>query len=335
VNPRESGPNTADGTTPGSAAECFWSTGFNNRFVNNVAASCRSVFQQIVSGPGWKFVLPAAPYRARIPRVRGADMHGSQTAQIVPQEQHIPEFRGNEVYGLAADGLTLWQLGTDGYAIAPDEMGESVIKDFRVWHTYEGAIWNYPANRMTADGLVYRVDPDAIDNYWPVAFSCGDYRNIDIIIRGGSVHAGNVFARCIDPVGTYVIENVQAVTRHAAFVFETPATPGTRAGRPSSGVQITLRNNRVQPWPGEPLRTISMEHEVSRPNNHTDEPYQVTVLDYQGTPGDDFRIFFEEQANEEVYGERDSCAEPGSRAEIDGITCAQTATPRDDSLNGR
>jgi hypothetical protein len=335
VNPRESGPSTADGTTPGSAAECFWSTGFNNRFVNNVAASCRNVFQQIVSGPGWKFVLPAAPYRARIPRVRGAEMRGAQTMQITPQEQHIPEFRGNEVYGLAADGLTLWQLGTDGYAIAPDEMGESVIEDFRVWHTYEGAIWNYPANRMTADGLVYRVDPGAIDNYWPVAFSCGDYRNIDITIRGGSIHAGNVFARCIDPVGTYVIENVQAVTRHAAFVFETPATPGTQAGRPSSGVRITLRNNRVQPWPGEPLRTISMEHDVSRPNNHTDEPYGVTVFDYQGTPGDDFRVFFEAQANEELYGERASCTEPASRAEIEGITCAQTAAPTGAALDGR
>ena len=55
VNPRESGPDTANGTTPGSAAECFWAAGFNNRFVNNVASDCRNPFQQIVSGPGWKF----------------------------------------------------------------------------------------------------------------------------------------------------------------------------------------------------------------------------------------------------------------------------------------
>ena len=126
MNPRESGPSTADGTTPGSAAECFWAAGFNNRFVNNVASSCRNPVQQIVSGPGWKFIVPAAPYTARNPRYRGADMmNNAQTIAVTPQHQPILEFRGNEVYGLAADGLTAWQLGTDGYGIMPSTMAQS------------------------------------------------------------------------------------------------------------------------------------------------------------------------------------------------------------------
>ena len=170
TQPRDSGPNTADGTTPGSAAECFWSNGFNNRFVNNVAASCRNTVQQIVSGPGWKFIVPAAPYIARIPRFRGADMTKTgETQAVTPQYQPILEFRGNEVYGLAADGLTAWELGTDGYAV-PSGIAQSLIKDFRVWHTYEGAVYNYPAHRMTIDGLVYRIDP-AATVYWPAAIS--------------------------------------------------------------------------------------------------------------------------------------------------------------------
>ena len=80
------------------------------------------------------------------------------------------------------------------------ECGESLIKDFRVWHTYEGAIYNYPAHRMTVDGLVYRVDP-AATLYWPSAFQCGDYRNVDVTIRNGSIHAGGVFGGCTDPLG--------------------------------------------------------------------------------------------------------------------------------------
>ena len=125
--------------------------------------------QQIVSGPGWKFIVPAAPYTAHNPRFRGADMtNTSQTTAVTPQYQPILEFRGNEVYGLAADGLTAWELGTDGYAI-PTGISESVIKDFRVWHTYEGAVYNYPAHRITLDGLVYRIDP-AVTIYWPSAF---------------------------------------------------------------------------------------------------------------------------------------------------------------------
>ena len=114
--------------------------------------------------------MPAAPYTARNPKFRGADMADvTQTIAVTPQHQPILEFRGNEVYGLAADGLTAWELGTDGYGIIPPTMGESLIKDFRVWHTYEGAIYNYPAHRMTVDGLVYRVD-SAATQYWPAAF---------------------------------------------------------------------------------------------------------------------------------------------------------------------
>ena len=326
INPRESGPSTADGTTPGSAAECFWAAGFNNRFINNVASSCRNPVQQVVSGPGFKFIVPAAPYTARNPRFRGADMtDSSQTIDVTPQHQPILEFRGNEVYGLAADGLTLWELGTDGYGIIPPTMGESFVKDFRVWHTYEGAIWNYPAHRMIADGLVYRIDA-AATLYWPAAFQCGDYRNVEITIRGGSIHAGSVFGGCTDPLGLYRIENVDAVTRDAAFSFETPATPGTGADRPASGVTMVLRNNIVRPWPGRALQTIEMNHTTSRGNNQPNDKYEVFVYDYQGQAGNNFRVYFHPQATQNLYGGVAPCTNTTMRPEIDGITCPMTGT---------
>ena len=324
INPRESGPSTADGTTPGSAAECFWAAGFNNRFVNNVASSCRNPVQQIVSGPGWKFIVPAAPYAARNPRFRGADMSDlTQTVAVTPQHQPILEFRGNEVYGLAADGLTAWELGTDGYAIIPPTMPVSLIKDFRVWHTYEGAVYNYPAHRMTVEGLVYRVDRNATQ-YWPSAFQCGDYRNIDITILGGSIHAGGIFGGCTDPLGSYRMEGVDAVTWDAAFSFETPATPGTGASRPASGVKMVLRNNRLRAWPGRSLKTIEMTHTLARGNAQPDDPYEIFVYDYQGTPGNDFRVYFHPQATQNLYGGLAPCSNTTARPEIDGITCAMT-----------
>jgi G8 domain len=326
INPRESGPSTADGTTPGSAAECFWAAGFNNRFIHNVASSCRNPVQQVVSGPGFKFILPAAPYAARNPRFRGADMTNlDQTVSVTPQHQPMLEFRGNEVYGLAADGLTFWQLGTDGYGISPPGMGESLVKDFRVWHTYEGAIWNYPAHRMVADGLVYRIDP-AATLYWPAAFQCGDYRNIDITIRGGSIHAGSVFGGCTDPLGQFRIENVDAVARNAAFSFETPATPGTGADRPASGVTMTLRNNIVRAWPGRSLKTIEMSHNLSRGNSQPQDKYEVVVYDYQGQAGNNFRAYFHPQATQNLYGGIAPCGNTTARPEIDGITCPLSGT---------
>jgi hypothetical protein len=326
INPRESGPGTADGTTPGSAAECIWAAGFNNRFIRNVASSCRNPVQQIVSGPGFKFIVPAAPYTARNPRVRGADMtDDSQTIAVVPQQQPMLEFRENEVYGLAADGLTFWQLGTDGYGISPPSMGESLIKDFRVWHTYEGAIWNYPAHRMTADGLVYRVDP-AATLYWPAAFQCGDYRNLAITIRGGSIHAGSVFGGCLDPLGLFRMENVDAVTRDAAFSFETPATPGTGADRPASGVTMVLRNNIVRAWPGRALQTIDTNHTTSKGNSQPGDKYEIFVYDYQGQAGHNFRVYFHPQSTENLYGGVAPCSNTTTRPEVDGITCPMTST---------
>jgi hypothetical protein len=326
INPRESGPSTDAGTTPGSAAECFWAAGFNNRFVNNVAAACRNPTQQIVSGPCWKMIVPAAPYTDRNPRFRGADMtNPAETVVVTPQHQPILEFRGNECYGLAADGLTAWELGTDGYQV-PTGIAESLVRDFRVWHTYEGAVYNYPAHRMTLDGLVYRIDP-AATLYWPSAFQCGDYRNVDLTLRGGSIHAGSVFAGCVDPLGTFRMENVEAVTRYHAFVFETPATPGTGADRPPSGVTMLLRNNRVQAWPGQPLRTVEMAYNTSRGNTQLFDTYAVFVYDYQGQPGNDFRVYWREQATQNIAGGVAPCTNTATHPEIDGITCAMSGEP--------
>jgi hypothetical protein len=204
-------------------------------------------------------------------------------------------------------------------------MPESVIRDFRVWHTYEGAIYNYPAHRMTVDGLVYRIDPSAT-LYWPSAFQCGDYRNVNITIRNGSIHAGSVFGGCIDPIGTFRFEGVEAVTREHAFSFETPATPGTGADRPPSGVTMILRNNRVLAWPGRPLQTIGMNHNTSRGNTQANDLYEVVVYDYQGQTGNDFRVYFHQQATQPLYGGVAPCNNSTARPEIDGITCP-LATP--------
>ena len=320
INPRESGPDTADGTTPGSAAECFWAAGFNNRFVNNVACDCRNPFQQIVAGPGWKFIVPPAPYTTRAPRFRGADMtNTSQTLAVIPQLQPILEFRGNEVYGGSAAGLTIWHLGTDGYNMLT--VSESVIKDFRVWNTYEAAVWNYPVNQLTIDGLVWRIDPTGI-LYWEAAVQSGDYRDINLTIRNADVHGGGVFGGTVAPLGNIRIENVRAVTRGHAFSFETPQTPGTGAGIPDPpGITVTLRNNVVSPWPGRPLQTIGMDYNAA---GFTNKKYEVFVYDYQGQAGNNFRVYWHEQASQNIAGGLAPCNDTTTRPEIDGITCPAT-----------
>jgi len=205
--------------------------------------------------------------------------NSSQTIGVTPQRQPLLEFRGNEVYGGSAAGLTFWHLATSGYDTPTAQ--ESIVRDFRVWHTYEAAIWNYPVNHLTIDGLVWRIDPSGIV-YWEAAIQSGDYRDIDLTIRGGSIHGGGVFGGTEAPLGTIRIENVRAVTRGHAFSFATPETPGTGAGIPDPpGITVIFRNNVVSAWPGQPLRTISMDFQ-STPASYPNVRYEVFVYDYQG-----------------------------------------------------
>jgi hypothetical protein len=154
----------------------------------------------------------------------------------------------------------------------------------------------------------------------------GDYRHVNITVRGGSIHAGGVFGNCYDPLGAYTL-NVDAITRNHAFVFETPATPGTGADRPATGVTMVLRNNRISPWPGQTLKTIEMFHNTSRANNQPNDKYEIHVFDYQGQTGNNFRVYFRQQATQNLYGGLAPCNNTTIRPELDGITCPMTGVP--------
>lgn len=322
LNSRMSGSDT---TTPGSGGECFWAAGFNNRFVGNVAAGCRNAFQGIVSGVGFKFFTPAAPSASSVrnPLFRGADLSSqTETVEVIAQRQPILQFEGNEAYGLIADGLTVWQLGTDGYQVYSGQ-AESLITNFRTWNAYEGAVWLYPVNRVTLDGLVYRYTP-AVTLYHPPAITSGDYRNVNLTVRGGDIHAAHVVAGAIDPVGTWRFENVKATTRGHAFVPETPATPGTQASRSGLSIEWAIVNPQITTWPGQSGGVIQMFHNTRWGSAmHTAEPYTVTLTEGASTS----RVWFREQATQVIYGAQAPSDATASRSDIDGLVSGGSAPP--------
>jgi hypothetical protein len=125
---------------------------------------------------------------------------------------------------------------------------------------------------------------------------------------------------------------VDAVTRHHAFAFETPATPGTQQDRPPSGVTMILRNNTIRAWPGQPLRTIEMDHHLTRGNSQPGDNYSVLVYDYQGQAGNNFQVYYGIQATQNLYGGLAPCNDTTTRPEVNGITCiTETAPPADNT----
>jgi hypothetical protein len=70
-----------------------------------------------------------------------------------------------------------------------------------------------------------------------------------------------------------------------------------------------------------------MNHHVTRGNSQPNDRYDVFVYDYQGQPGVNFRVYFQEQATQDLYGGRAPCSNTTARPEIAGITCPMTGSP--------
>jgi hypothetical protein len=355
INPRESGTDT---DTPGSGGECFWGAGFDNRFVDNVASTCRNSVQQVVSGAGFKFFVPSLAFDTVRPRMRGGDISNPAEAEtVIPQFVQFRQFERNEVYGATASGFTMWHYGTDGFdcpgCINESEpkkpiIGEALIKDFRVWNTYESAVWLYPSNNVTIDNLFHRVNPPLIrdsDNDLEIAepsVQGSDYRLMNITIRNSDIQAGGIFGNASGFVQNLLIENVRATTYWHAFQFDTPNTPGTLAEIDDPpGVNALLRNNVVSNWPGYPLRTIStwtpfalapapIDLDVLPWGYQPEKTVRMNVENYQGVFGDNFQVYFEEQVGRsDVYGGEAPCSD--TRPEIDGVVCSAAAPPDEDA----
>ena len=53
----------------------------------------------------------------------------------------------------------------------------------------------------------------------------------------------------------------------------------------------------------------------------------MIVDNYQGQAGNNFRVYFAEQATENLYGSIAPCRDTTTRPEIDGITCGLSPGP--------
>lgn len=322
-----------DAGVRGTAGECLWAMSFDNYITNNVATGCKNASGQLqpASGVGFKFFRLANSPTAEIPKFRGARMHlATERLTVQPQAFPIRQFDRNEAYGLIGCGWTAWHLQTNGDT-TPAVIG-TVLRDFIVWNAWECAIWPYPVNRLTIENLTYRVDPSVNTPFMGHAIIANDYRVASLTMRGGSVHGRSVLWWAQDPVGSWLFQNVTAVTRDCAYRLRTPATPGTSIRR-TSGVDLAIDGGKVSAWPGLPLCVAAMIHDTSFQRTDTLNPYQVSFTNYQGT-GASFRAYFPQQASAVLYGEQaPSTANGTAHPEIAGLTSSTIVPPPPPPVN--
>jgi hypothetical protein len=88
-----------------------------------------------------------------------------------------------------------------------------------------------------------------------------------------------------------------------------------------------IRNVRFGNIPGRALRTITMVHTTHNGAADTSSRNETYVYDYQGQVGNSFRVYFLEQATQNIAGGLAPCNNTTSRPEIRGITCPMTGSP--------
>ncbi len=100
--------------------------------------------------------------------------------------------------------------------------------------------------------MVYRIDP-AATLYWPPAVNSGDYRNVDLTIRGGSIHAGSVAAGMLD-----TSESTSANRRLRIYMAGVAPCNNTTARPEVSGITCPMTGTPPPPAPAAPAAPTNL-----------------------------------------------------------------------------
>ncbi len=278
----------------------LWFRGPFNYVRRNVMANCRI---------GCAFVFsPLYTAATKVPTFQGADPMVNHNL-VAPQFEPIVQYEENEAYGgWTNQGLTIWDLGQQGAGVANLSQGESVLLNNVVWHVYSKGYYNYVVRHVTFDGWVVRgsfpnlVAGVALAN----GFYSGDYAAIDFkFIRcdiQGCLNGIDVNAVSIaDDVST-----MQIIDSHFCNYVDIQMTPGYSSGGASvvRPVSVEMHNctHDVGSMP-DGLYVTGTRAFIFRSNNSNGpdganyvSQNDLTVYDFNGTPGDNFRAYFTHQA---------------------------------------
>ncbi|MBI4266625.1 MAG: hypothetical protein HY657_19835 [Acidobacteria bacterium] len=301
---------TAD---PGGEGAGFWLRGPNNILRNNVAANVEVFGYGIAAG---------ALGTVRIPGFKGADTsREGEYVTIDTTDSPLLEFTGNEAYGAIQTGVAIGWNGT--------------LKDSRVWHTSRNGITAFPADRLTIDGAVARGDRSVLGSAFenPTGIWFSNYGSKSVTISGADIQGMRVgvaspFFSRIDTEpgrgdGVATIQN----SYFRNYVGVAVATAYTPASTQVPVKKAIVRNSRFDGLSGiaggmYAPGAISMNYGTAAGDTAGRDP--LTVYDFNGKPGDTFRVFY---SNDLPASAAPACHTP--RPEIVGFVCVGDDAARD------
>lgn len=290
---------------PGGEGAGFWLRGPNNFLRHNVAANVDVFGYGIAAG---------ALGTVRVPKFRGADTtQDGQFVEIDTTDAPVLEFTGNEAYGALQTGVAIGWNGT--------------LTGTRVWHTSRHGVTAFPTDRLVVDGFVGRGDPAVLQAPFenPTGIWFGNYAAKTVTVRNANVQGMRVgvaspfFAKTdTEPGrgdGVATVEN----SYFRDYVGVAVATAYSPAATTAAVKKAVVRNSRFEPLAGVaasqyPAAAISLNYGSSAGDTARRDP--VIVYDFNGTPGDTFRVFY---SNDLPASAAPACHT--ARPEIGGFVC--------------
>ncbi|MBI3408456.1 MAG: hypothetical protein HY040_08895 [Planctomycetes bacterium] len=285
---------------PGDEGVGFWFRGTNNYVHDNVAANW--VGNQVEAAYGYKFYMYYLN-DVNIPKFQGADM--SVAGQYVTKPGNampILEFARNEVYGVE-NGLTVWWL--NAYGTSPQGGGVSTIKDFRGWNLSRYGFYGYPMSNVVFDGYVIRGDKSVLSNTHEdlIGLWFGDYMTSGLTVRNSDIQGCRV--GFIDPYygGTTTTIQDSYFNNVVNIQVRSIGAPGSGPnGADRSSKSLIIRNVRfgsTASWNlgGWTPENIQMAYDLHDGSSNLVKSDTVFVYDYNGVVGNNFQLFYKEQAS--------------------------------------
>lgn len=283
----------------------FWFRRSGNNVDGNVAVNT-SYAGFVANG----YYLP----EVTIPAYRGAMpmMPGQGITQRVTE---TPEWNDNEVYGRSAFGMWIALPNTtDIYQ--PDGKVMFCIEDTIIWHTHRSGIKAYHVNFVNFIDTTIIGDTSVFDQYdpsrGPVGLDFRDYESDNITVIGAHIEGMKVGIYSPEQDGgalsvdhatviknSYLRNYLNIAVRSALYVHEQP--------NQQRGKGLEIRNVVFDSLNIDPLSDVPQEYNIymeyvegsSRSVVSVD---WVKVYDYNGVPGDNFQIYYNEQHADFVPG---------------------------------
>jgi hypothetical protein len=217
------------------------------------------------------------------------------------------EFSNNTAYGGAMRiGLWYWALNIPDYPVLPSSGAVGTITNLHVWNVFQYAVYNYSGAYVTFEGFV------GIDSFselaqglnGALAFYSSDYVGQDLIIDHSDIEGfGTGYAAA--PIGIQTIQNtfmqnyvdISVIPRLS--LGEAPQLSG-----PNAQPYEIIANNDQFVSTGLPDMTSQFGAppayiETSFPDNlwaNLIASTPVMVYNFNGVQGDNFQVFFTQQA---------------------------------------